>query len=710
MKKELIALFILLLSPFYIHSQIYVSPAGKITNNGTLESPTTLQNAIKIVVPGQTIYLRGGIYSIASTIFITRENSGMIGSLKRIENYEDETPVLDFSAQREINENKGIVLDGFYWYFKGITIRKAGDNGMLLSGNNNIIDNCIFEKNRDSGLQISRYYAAYTSISQWPSNNLILNCESFDNKDSLAENADGFAAKLTCGQGNIFRGCISHNNSDDGWDLYTKKKTGAIGAILFENCVAYNNGTLTNGSTTVTGDKNGFKLGGEGIPVNHILRRCIAFGNGQHGFTDNNNLGAIEMTNNTSFNNKSNGFGFREGGKHQFRNNISYKSFKDKIFGKDVENSNVWWMKMSTNGRNPSLVISDDDFVSLTVPAVLKNGDGSPNLGGFLALKPTSDFIDAGVQATEIVYNGTAPDLGARELDSQQKTDFILKATAKPIAGGSVTVNPLKTTYNAREVVTLTATPLPNYIFKSWSNGSTIPITTITMDTNKTVTANYKSALPAAYVLTVMTNPIEGGTIIISPDRPTYTEGEIVTLKAIPSKGNELKSWSSGESTEIISIPMNADMGVTATFGEKLTGTHTLRVEEAAPGYCDYDGVIAINSSANNRKITNITDAAGNGINYSVKVPASGLYTVVFRYVHRGKTTTAKLKINTEDAIDLSFPITSSTTQFATTRSTNIKLVKGINTIKLETIDALAFANIDWMEITGEAPVGESCP
>lgn len=710
MKKEIIILFVLLILPLCIHSQIYVSPAGKITNNGTVESPTTLQNAIMIIIPGQTIYLRGGIYSIASTIFITRENSGTIGSLKRIESYEDETPILDFSAQREINENKGIVLDGFYWYFKGITIRKAGDNGMLLSGNNNTIDNCIFEKNRDSGLQISRYYAVYTSISQWPSNNLILNCESFDNKDSLAENADGFAAKLTCGLGNIFRGCISHNNSDDGWDLYTKKKTGPIGAILFENCVAYNNGTLTNGSTTVTGDKNGFKLGGEGIPVNHILRRCIAFGNGQHGFTDNNNLGAIEMTNNTSFNNKSNGFGFREGGKHQFRNNISYKSFKDKIFGKDIENSNVWWMKVSTNGRHPALVIGDDDFVSLNVPAVLKNADGSPNLGDFLALKSTSDFIDAGVQTTGIEFDGSAPDLGARELGAQQKTDFVLKTTAKPIEGGSIEVSPVKATYNAGDVVTLTATPTTEYVFKSWSNGLTNATTTITMDANKTITANFKSTLPAAYVLTVMASPDEGGTISVNPNKATYTEGEIVTLTAIPATGNELKSWSSGESEEIITITMTADTGITASFGEKLTGTHTLRIDEASSGYCTYDGVIAINSSANNKKVTNITDAVGKGINYSIKVPISGLYKVVFRYVHRGKTTIAKLRINAADVIDLSFPVTSSTTQFTTTTPTNIKLVKGLNTIRLETIDALAFANIDWMEITGEAPVGESCP
>ncbi|WP_163410756.1 InlB B-repeat-containing protein [Flavobacterium ajazii] len=710
MKKKLIyQFFTILLFPLWINAQIYVSPAGKETNSGAIDNPTILQKAIKIITPGQTIYMRGGIYSITSTIFITRENSGTAGKLKRIEAYTDETPILDFSAQREINENKGIVLDGFYWYFKGITIRKAGDNGILLSGNNNTINNCIFEKNRDSGLQISRYYAAYTLISQWPSNNLILNCESFDNKDSLAENADGFAAKLTCGKGNVFRGCISHNNSDDGWDLYTKRKTGPIGAILFENCVAYNNGTLTNGTTTATGDKNGFKLGGEGIPVNHILRRCIAFGNGQHGFTDNNNLGAIEMTNNTSYNNKSNGFGFREGGKHQFRNNISYKSFKDKNFGKDVENSNVWWIKESTNGRTPALVISDDDFVSLTVPAVLKNEDGSPNLGDFLALKSTSDFIDAGVQNVGIEFNGSAPDLGARELGSQQKTDFVLKTVAKPIAGGSITVSPVKVTYDAGDVVTLTGVPSSNYIFKSWSDGSTTATTTVKMDANKTITANFKSTIPAAYVLTTVANPTEGGTITVNPNKTTYTEGEIVTLTAVPSAGNELKAWNSGETTEKITVAMTADMGITATFGEKLTGNHTLRIEEATPGFCAYDGIIAINSSAANRKVTNITDASGSGINYTVKVPTSGLYTIVFRYVHRGKTTSAKVKVNAADTIDVAFPITSSTTKFATTEPITIKLNKGINVIRLETIDALAFANIDWMEITGEAPVAESC-
>jgi hypothetical protein len=209
--------------------------------------------------------------------------------------------------------------------------------------------------------------------------------------------------------------------------------------------------------------------------------------------------------------------------------------------------------------------------------------------------------------------------------------------------------------------------------------------------------------------LTTSVNPIEGGAIAINPNKATYTEGELVTLTAIPSKGNELKSWSTGGSEEVTTITMTGDTGIMATFGEKLTGTHTVRIEELAPGYCAHEGTIAINSSADNKKITNITDASGKGINYAVKVPTSGPYTIVFRYVHRGKTTTAKLKINTTDIIDLSFLITSSTTKFATTVPINVRLVKGINTIRLETIDDLPFANIDWMEITGEAPVGESC-
>jgi hypothetical protein len=789
MKKKLTSLFgALLFFPLCMFSQIYVSPTGAAGNPGTLASPTTVANAITTVSPGQTIYMRGGTYSIASTILIARANSGTAGNLKRIEAYNGEIPILDFSAQTESASNRGIVLDGLYWYFKGITIRNAGDNGMLLSGNNNTIDNCIFEKNRDTGLQLSRYTTSYTSISQWPSNNLILNCEAFDNKDAGSENADGFAAKLTCGQGNIFRGCISHNNIDDGWDLYTKTDTGPIGIILFENCVAYNNGTLTTSGTSGSGDKNGFKLGGEGIAVNHILRRCVSFGNGQHGFTDNNNLGSIEMSNNTSYNNAESNFNFRTGGTHQFRNNLSYNSgSSDKKTGTDVGNSNVWWINnVSTNGG--ALVVSSADFVTLT-PTVTKNTDGSPNLGNFLALNTSSDLINAGVTATGITFNGTAPDLGAIESGVTVVTNYTLTTTANPTAGGSiarspnatsyaagtvvtltatpasgytftswsngattasitVTMNanttitanftvattsytltttasptaggsisrsPNATSYNSGTVVTLTATPASGYTFTSWSNGATTASTTVTMNANTTITANF-TASTTSYTLTTTASPTAGGSISRSPNATSYASGTVVTLTATPASGYTFASWSNGATTASTTVTMNANTTITATFNPVTSGNTTLRIDDnaiIASGYCGADGSIQNSyTGADGGYYINLSNSAAKGIDYSVNVPSAGTYTIKFRYANGSSSsaTVAKVVVNGTTAIaSLGFPKTASWTTWATTTDATITLVSGINRIRLETTVSSEFANIDWLEITGNSPTAASC-
>ena len=70
----------------------------------------------------------------------------------------------------------------------------------------------------NSGLQIGRDNSEQSDISDWPSYNLIQNCTSYNNYDNETY-ADGFAAKLTVGYGNVFDGCIAYRNSDNGWDL-----------------------------------------------------------------------------------------------------------------------------------------------------------------------------------------------------------------------------------------------------------------------------------------------------------------------------------------------------------------------------------------------------------------------------------------------------------------------------------------------------------
>lgn len=66
-----------------------------------------------------------------------------------------------------------------------------------------------------------------------------MNCSSYLNADKGYEDADGFAAKLTVGQGNVFDGCIAAYNADDGWDLFAKVQSGSIGVVTIQNCVAF---------------------------------------------------------------------------------------------------------------------------------------------------------------------------------------------------------------------------------------------------------------------------------------------------------------------------------------------------------------------------------------------------------------------------------------------------------------------------------------
>ncbi|HEX2927306.1 MAG TPA: dockerin type I domain-containing protein [Ruminiclostridium sp.] len=285
----------------YLLGQISVLPVNDDNQNGdiTIEpnGSVSLQQAIDTIKPGKTIYLKSGTYTFSKTVQIAEGNNGSDNSTKNIVGTGNGQVVLDFSSMSFNSSNRGIVLAGNWWKIKGIKIQKAGDNGMLLAGNNNIVEECDFYANRDSGLQVSRYNSSYNSIEQWPSNNTILNCYSHSNYDTdNGEDADGFAAKLTCGRGNKFIGCVSKYNVDDGWDLYTKQETGPIGSIYFENCEASYNGKTEDGISTADSDGNGFKLGGEKISVDHTLVNCKAFNNKKHGFTWNSNPGNLSLT------------------------------------------------------------------------------------------------------------------------------------------------------------------------------------------------------------------------------------------------------------------------------------------------------------------------------------------------------------------------------------------------------------------------------
>lgn len=428
---------------------LYVSPSGKSTAAGTQNAPMDLLTAINSISAGYTIWMEEGTYKAyelyGAPIVIAESNSGAEGAYKTISSINGGTVTIDFSGMAELGSNRGIVLDGSYWHFYDIDICNAGDNGMLLSGDNNIIELCQFYANHDSGLQISRYNTSADTIDLWPSNNLILNCTAFDNKDeATCENADGFAAKLTCGEGNVFDGCISYCNSDDGWDLYAKPATGSTGIVTIKNSVAFGNGKLTNGEGSANGDMNGFKLGGSNkqCPTPHVVTNCIAFNNGATGFTDNGNGGAVTLTNCTSVNNgmynaaKANYMCYRTSKDAAYTNLLSFAEKKttatDQFLGTvshtlyHYKGVGTYWVNnwLCTDGaktkysgsEGADYTVSASDFVSTQIPgydaatgaytadyhSIFRNADGSINLSGLYEVSSDSPLYTAGTQNTAL--------------------------------------------------------------------------------------------------------------------------------------------------------------------------------------------------------------------------------------------------------------------------------------------------------------------
>lgn len=409
-----------------VSGDIFVAPNAN--GSGTQSSPMSLTKALTSVQPGKTIYCLAGTYSYNQQITILYGNNGSVGKYKTLTAYNGANVVFDFSKEAygdTASNARGIQLEGNYWKFYGIKITGAADNGMMLSGNNNIIENCQFDGNRDTGLQVSRRKSSLTSMSDWPSYNTIKNCTSCNNMDpATGENADGFAAKLTCGQGNVFDGCIAYNNVDDGWDCYAKSATGPIGILTIKNCISFRNGETANGVMTANSDGNGFKLGGAGVGTPHIVTNCISFENKNHGFTDNNNPTSLSVKNCTSFNNsradgkKANFQMDRAGSGAVYANLLSCSTNtigSDKFNGtisNSVYYSSSKYYKVSgaaaVSNTKVGTVVSGPtaaDFESVSTPALgtnvhklWRNADGSINIGSFLKVKSSSSFYGMGAK------------------------------------------------------------------------------------------------------------------------------------------------------------------------------------------------------------------------------------------------------------------------------------------------------------------------
>ena len=425
-------------------TEYYVSPTGSGTTFSKT-APGSLTSAVSKLQAGDVLYLMGGQYDLKDNVTISK--SGTADNMITISAYQDEKPILDF--RQAANKTNGVTVKGDYLYIKGITIRYSGYKGIWLEK----AKYCILE-------QLDVYGCCNAGIQlRSGGNNTVVNCDSHDNFDyqDNGGNADGFADKQgdAC-PGNVYIGCRSWNNSDDGWDSFERITDGT--PTVYINCIAYNNGPTTYNLSAYPrvigvdkdlecfagkdlnnfangGNPNGFKVGGKGTKHHVELYRCLAVGHLSKGFDQNNNAGNMKIINCTAYNNKHNyGFGNKYDYTLVIKNNVSLSptnSHFDKYASATITDDHNTW--------NDGFSASESDFEGLDIESIIsapRNTDGTLATTSQFHLKSTAtNLIDKGQKYTDfsgdkiadyVFFNGTAPDLGCYESSSSDGINTIL--------------------------------------------------------------------------------------------------------------------------------------------------------------------------------------------------------------------------------------------------------------------------------------------
>jgi len=406
---------------------IVVTPDGTAAHNGTSAADAVdLQTALNYAAAGQTIQLAGGTYALTGELKVERGRDGTAEAPITLTTADGSYATLDFGGV-----GTGFSVWGNYWSISklNITNTKDGAKGMQLAGSHCVLEQMNFYNNGNTGLQVSGLSTDNKAL--WPSYNTIKNCTSMNNADRAMEDADGFAAKLTTGEGNVFDGCIAAYNADDGWDLFAKAATGSIGAVTIQNCVAHKNGYLmlaaapvkkqplqfptvtcdangnlsfSNVATTIeAGNGNGFKMGGTNLPGNHKLLNSISYDNAAKGI-DSNSCPDVKVYNSTSYNNEGYNVALYTGNKSAVTDYaadgiISFRKGTDgkeqlalqsqsstAVYGLD----NFYWDAETQTSHNKStntVTVKESWFQSLdTSVAPTRNADGSIDMHGLLLL------------------------------------------------------------------------------------------------------------------------------------------------------------------------------------------------------------------------------------------------------------------------------------------------------------------------------------
>ncbi|MFF4271392.1 right-handed parallel beta-helix repeat-containing protein [Streptomyces sp. NPDC001536] len=294
----------------------------------TVSTTAQLEAAVKSAAAGTTIQLRAGTYYPTATLKSTA--NGTSSARITLQAYGSEKVKIDGSKLPDGSWLTGIYGD--YWTVQNLTFQNSPAQGFVVTSSvGGVFKNLVTANNGDSG---------FTLRGDGTTNNLVQNLDSHGNYDPAGhgQNADGIAVKFGSGTGNKITGARLYNNSDDGLDLWQFSSP-----VTIEHSWAFGNGKNRWNDSAFEGNGNGYKLGGGGVTVAHVVNNNAAWDNTLNGFTENSNPGAIVLNRNTAYANAEAGFYFATGKARLARNlAVSNKGGLSKLGGSAVSAANNW--------------------------------------------------------------------------------------------------------------------------------------------------------------------------------------------------------------------------------------------------------------------------------------------------------------------------------------------------------------------------------
>jgi len=235
---------------------------------------------------------------------------------------------------------------------------------------------------------------------------------------------------------------------------------------------------------------------------------------------------------------------------------------------------------------------------------------------------------------------------------------YTLRMAVKVDDSGSTTPSVGNHVYDAGEVVRIRATPALGWCFDHWSSNVANPgssSTTVTMDSDKKVTAYFVQIPSSIYTLIVTCQISEGGSVMLTPtaENNQYEEDSFVELTAIPNDGYAFSSWGGDltGSNNPVNITMDSDKNIVANFvllelgepasfemspldisPEQVQPNQRVRISSnitnsgGEVGNCD--AVLYINGQIEDSQTVSISPGSARTVVFSITKATPGTYTI----------------------------------------------------------------------------------